>query len=184
VIDKNDIDSIIVQVPENWWITAESCKYMLACFVHKSNPDLNIDPKAAPAGATRESGRKVKKAALEEVRAVAKAARPVEKKGVEKLGDVDHQIKKARVDGMRSQVAKNQIDAIVQQIKVMRENEEILVGVHGKKEYDRMTIAALVIKMPGVEQVVSRKQPPLVDLMQTPTSTFRLLSLSNGAYFP
>ena len=141
---------------------------MLACFVHKSNPDLNIDPKAAPAGATRESGRKVKKAALEEVRAVAKAARPLGK-GVEKLGDVDHQIKKARVDGMRSQVAKNQIDAIVQQIKVMRENEEILVGVHGKNEYDRM-IAALVIKMPGVEQVVSRKQPPLVDLMQTPTS--------------
>ena len=31
-------------------------------------------------------------------------------------------------------------------------------------------IAALVIKMPGVKQVVSRKQPPLVDLMQTPTS--------------
>jgi hypothetical protein len=48
---------------------------------------------------------------------------------------------------MRSQVAKNQIDAIVQKIKVMRENEEILVGVHGKKEYDRM-IAALVIKCP------------------------------------
>ena len=70
---------------------------------------------------------------------------------------------------MRSQVAKNQIDAIVQQIKVMRENEEILVGVHGKKEDDRM-IAALVIKMPGVEQVVSCKQPPLVDLMHTPSS--------------
>ena len=31
-------------------------------------------------------------------------------------------------------------------------------------------IAALVIKMPGVEQVVLRKQTPLVDLMQTPTS--------------
>ena len=149
---------------------AESCKYMLVCFVHKSNPVLNIVPKAAPAGVTRESGRKVKKAGLEEVRAVAKAKRPVVvEKGVEKYGDVYHQIKKARVDGMRSQVAKNQIDAIVQQIKVMRENEEILVGVHGKKEYDRM-IAALVIKMPGVEQVVSRKKPPLVDLMQTPTS--------------
>ncbi len=94
----------------------------------------------------RESGCKVKKAALEEVRAVAKAAHPVEK-GVEKLGNVDHQIKKARVDGMCSQVAKNQINAIVQQIKVMRENEEILVGVHGKNEYDRM-IAALVIKSP------------------------------------
>ena len=33
-----------------------------------------------------------------------------------------------------------------------------------------MMIPALVIKMPRVEQVVSRKQPPLVDLMQTPTS--------------
>ena len=55
---------------------------------------------------------------------------------------------------MRSQVTKNQIDTIVQQIKVMRENEEILVGVHGMEEYDGM-IAALVIKMPGVEQVVS-----------------------------
>ncbi len=168
-IDYDDIDSVIAQVPENWWITAESCKYMLACFVHKCNPDLNIDPKAAPAGATRESGRKVKKAELGEVRAVAKADRPVGK-GVEKLGVVDHQIKKARVDGMHSQVTKNQIDAIVQQITVMQENEEILVGVHGKKEYDRM-IAALVIKMPGVEQVVSRKQPPpLVDLMHTPSS--------------
>ena len=106
-IDYNDIDSVIAQVRENWWITAESCKYMIACFVHKSNPDLNIDPKAAPTGATIESGCKVKKTTLEE----AKAARPVGK-GVEKYGDFDHQIKKARVDGMRLQVAKDQIDAI------------------------------------------------------------------------
>ena len=70
---------------------------------------------------------------------------------------------------VHSQVTKNQIDAIVQQIKVIRENEEILAGVHGKEEYNGM-IAALVIKMPGVEQVISRKKPPLVDLMQTPTS--------------
>ena len=46
---------------------------------------------------------------------------------------------------------------------------EILVGIHGKEEYDGM-IAALVLKMPGVEQVVSHKKAPLVDLMQTPTS--------------
>ena len=56
---------------------------MLVCFVHKSNPDLNIDPKAAPAGETRESECKVKKVALEEVRAVPKADRRVGK-GVEK----------------------------------------------------------------------------------------------------
>ena len=102
-IDYNDIDSIIARIPENWWIsTAESCKYMLACFVHKHIPDLNIDPKAAPVGTTRELWCKMKKAALEEVRAVAKADRPVGK-GVEKYGDVNQQIKMARVDGMRSQ---------------------------------------------------------------------------------
>ena len=100
---------------------------------------------------------------------VAKADWPMGK-GVEKYGDVDHQIKKARVDGMRSQVTKKKIDAIVQQIKVMRENKEILVGVHGKEGYNGM-IAALVFKMPGVEQVVSLKKAPLVDLMQTPTSS-------------
>ncbi len=55
---------------------------------------------------------------------------------MEKYGDVNHQINKARVDGMGLQVTKNQIDAIVQQIKVMRENEEILVRVHGKEEYN------------------------------------------------
>ena len=87
-INYNDIDSIIAQVPENWWITTESCNYMLACFVHKSNPDpdLSIDPKAAPAGAMRELGRNVKKAALEEVCAVTKADRLVGK-GVKKNGD-------------------------------------------------------------------------------------------------
>jgi hypothetical protein len=51
----------------------------------------------------------------------------------------------------------------------MLENKEILVGVHWKEEYNGM-IAALVLKMPGVEQVVSHKKAPLVDLMQTPTS--------------
>jgi len=85
---------------------------MIVCFVHKSNPDLNIDPKAAPTGATIESGYKVKMTTLEEVCAVAKAARPVGKGAVEKYRDFDHQIKKARVDGMHLQVAKNQIDAI------------------------------------------------------------------------
>ena len=72
---------------------------------------------------------------------------------------------------MRSQVTKNQIDAIVQQIKVMRENKEILIRAHGKEEYNSM-MAALVLNMPGVEQVVSHKKTPpeMVDLIQTPTS--------------
>jgi hypothetical protein len=37
------------------------------------------------------------------------------------------------VDDMHSQVTKNQIDAIVQQIKVMWENEEILSWYMGRR---------------------------------------------------
>ena len=58
---------------------------------------------------------------------------------------------------------------VLYQIKVMRENEGILVGMHGKEEYDGL-IVVLVLQIPRVEQVVSQKKTPLVDLMQTPTS--------------
>ena len=56
----------------------------------------------------------------------------------------------------------------MQQIKVLRENEEILVGVHEKEEYNSM-IVALVETIKGVEQVVSWKKDPaeMVDLMCT-----------------
>ena len=37
-------------------------------------------------------------------------------------------LEKARVDGMCSQVTKNQIDAVVQQIKVMQENRKFLLS--------------------------------------------------------
>jgi hypothetical protein len=79
-IDYNDINSVIARVPETLWITAESCKYMLACFVHKSNPEISTQKLHRwGVGAMRESGHKVKNAALEEVCVVLKAARPVGK---------------------------------------------------------------------------------------------------------
>ena len=108
---------------------------MIVCFMDKSNHDLIINPTAAPTGATRELWHKVKKAALEEVRAVAKADWLVGK-GAEKYGDVDHQIKKARVDGMHLQVTKNQIDAIVQQIRVMQGNSCRDTWEEGVQQYD------------------------------------------------
>ena len=47
---------------------------------------------------------------------------------MEKYGDVDHQSKKAKVDGMRSVIDKNRVDAIMLQISVMRGLEEVYVG--------------------------------------------------------
>ena len=141
-LDYNDIDSVIAQVPETLWITAESCKSMHACFVHKSYPDLNINPKAAPVG----GGGNVRIGAQGQECSIGGSLCGLEgcsaggKGCVEKYEDVNHQIKKARVHGMCTQVTKNQIDAIVQQIKVMQENKETLIRVHGKEEYGSMIV--------------------------------------------
>ncbi len=43
---------------------------------------------------------------------------------MEKYGDVDHQMKKVKVAGMQSVAKKNQVDAIVSQINVMRVCED------------------------------------------------------------
>ena len=85
----------------------------------------------------------------------AKAQRPigvVQTDGtvaVEKYGDVDHQSKKAKVDGMRSVIDKNRIDPIMSQISVMRGLEEIYVGRMGRDEYERRLVN-LANQMPGM----------------------------------
>ena len=68
---------------------------------------------------------------------------------VEKYGDVDHQSKKAKVDGMRSVIDKNRVDAIMSQISVMRSLEEIYVGRMGRDEYERRLVG-LANQMPGL----------------------------------
>ncbi len=62
---------------------------------------------------------------------------PDEMVAVEKYGDVDHQSKKAKVDGMRSVIDKNRVDAIMLQISVMRGLEEIYIGRMGRDECER-----------------------------------------------
>ena len=81
---------------------------------------------------------------MAEVRRAAKADRPVEK-----YGDVDHQMKKVRIDGMRSQVDKNIVDSIVSQIGVMRDNADIYKAMFGEEKY-RKKIAQLMNKLPGL----------------------------------
>ena len=75
---------------------------------------------------------------------------------MEKYGDVDHESKKAKVDGMRSVIDKNKVDAIMSQISVMRGLEEIYVNRMGREEYERRLVN-LANQMPGMmEQTPSQ----------------------------
>jgi len=99
-------------------------------------------------------GKKTKE--TEKERSAAKAQRPPIKVAQpdgtvveERYGDVDHQAKKAKVDGMRSVIDKNRVDAIMLQISVMRGLEEIYIGRMGREDYERWLVN-LVNQMPGM----------------------------------
>jgi hypothetical protein len=53
---------------------------------------------------------------------------------LETHGDVDNQIKKARIEGMKSIVNKIDIEVMIAQVQIMRANEEILIGSLSKKQ--------------------------------------------------
>jgi hypothetical protein len=75
---------------------------------------------------------------------------------VEKYGDVDHKSKKAKVDGMRSVIDKNRVDAIMLQISVMCGLEEIYIGRMGRDEYEHQLVN-LGNQMPGMMEQTTRR---------------------------
>jgi hypothetical protein len=128
-VDYDDNISVMANIPEGWWLNHEVCKYILSCLVHKDNKDITTKPTQQPPGHLRVEARGRKEKALESKRAVTKANRPVEK-----YGNVDHQIKKIRVEGLQSVVLKNgadaiktRVDAIRSQIELMQQMESIYV---------------------------------------------------------
>ena len=94
-------------------------------------------------------------------RSAAKAQKPigvVQPDGmvvVEKYGDVDHQSKKAKVDGICSVIDKNRVDVIMSQISVMCSLEEIYVGRMGRDEYEHWLVN-LANQMPGMMEQTSQ----------------------------
>ena len=164
-MDYDDIQSVMAHVPNQWWLEHELCKYILTILVHKDNKDLSSSPTRLPAGDTRANAREKKEMELAEVRRAAKAERPVEK-----YGDVDHQMKKVRINGMCSQVEKNIVESIVSQINVMRDNADIYKAMFGEEKY-REKIAQLMNKLPGLGEVNVREKEtvgvPEVDLTLT-----------------
>ena len=144
----NDI-SVWANIPKGWWLNHDFCKYILSCLVHKDNNDISTKPTEQPPGHSRIEVRGRKEMALEVESAVAKADRPVEK-----FGDVDHQLKKIRVEGMQSQVLKNRVDAIKTnvdairiKIELMQKMESVYVRKMGQSKYDDM-IVSLINQLP------------------------------------
>jgi len=140
------------------------CKYFLSCLVHKDNKDILAKPTQQPPGHSRIEARGRKEKALEVERAVAKADHPVEK-----YGDMDHQLKNIRVEGMQSQVLKNRadviktnVDAIMTQIELMQQMESVYVWKMGQSKYDDM-IFSLINQLPSMKSSI--------DFSETATSS-------------
>jgi hypothetical protein len=128
---------------------SETCKFMLACLVHKDNKDISSKPMKLAPGRSRKNARQEKESAVAEQRAKAKAERPVPSKTHERYGDVDHAIKKASVAGMQSHAEKIAVDTIISHVNVLRENAEFYKEFHGEERYKSM-IVYLLNQLPGV----------------------------------
>ena len=88
---------------------------MLCCFVHKNCKDLSTQPTELPAGHTRKEARANSRAVLVNEREASRAERIV---GGERYGDVEHQLKKARVVGMQAQAEKISIETIQTKLRL------------------------------------------------------------------
>jgi len=148
-VDYRNPDSVWEAIPEGWWLTSETCKFMLACLVHKDNKDISSRPTKLPPGRSRSAARKEKEHAILEEQVKAKTDRPVPAQ--ETYGDVDLAIKRAKVQGMKSYASKTATDMIVTQVNLMRENAEIFKSIHGESEYNSM-IVNLLCQLPGVNR--------------------------------
>jgi hypothetical protein len=95
---------------------------MLCCFVHKDCKDLSTRPTELPSGHTHKEARVNSRAVLAKEREESMAKQIV---GGERYGDVEHQLKNARVVGMQDQAEKLAIETIQTKLKLLRENADV-----------------------------------------------------------
>jgi hypothetical protein len=164
-VDFDDDISVWANIPEGWWLNHDVCTYILSCLVHKDNKDISTKPTEQPPGHSRIEARGRKEKALEVERAVSKADCPVEK-----YGDMDHQLKKIRVEGMQSQVLKNRgdaikmhVDAIRTQIELMQQMERVYVRKMGQSKYDDMMLPSIKSSIDFSETATSSANPESTD---------------------
>jgi hypothetical protein len=143
-VDYNDLFLVQAQISDLWWLMHNSCKYLLCCLFMKDCKDISTRPCKQPAGKSQVAVREAK--AIGDKRALAKRER-----AVEKHGDIDHQMKKARVVGMQAHVEKILVDTIQTQNKKLRENADVYKSVHGEQGYNELLVS-LINKITGSNQ--------------------------------
>jgi hypothetical protein len=114
-----------------------------------------------PPGRTRVEAREESRRTVEGERADARRSQ----REMNQFGDVDHQLKKARVVGMQAQAEKIAIDTIQTKIQLLRENADVYRSIHGEQRYNEM-IVALINKMTrtGGEENATYETRPDSDL--------------------
>ena len=157
-VDYNHTELILEKVPENWWLSHATCNFMLCCFVHKDNKDIFTHVTALPAGRTVAEMRLEKAEEISEACAVAKTTRPVTH------GDVEYKMKKKRIEGMNSQIDKNNIANIFEQIKMMKDQEEMLVMAYGRDTYKSIVLGL----MNGLPDMRAKVKHPFVRVSGCP----------------
>ncbi len=78
------------RIPPTWWLEYNSCKYMLACLVHKDNKDISTRATELPAGHTRAVTRVIKMNELAKERENARVKCRIKR---EQFDIVEHEIK-------------------------------------------------------------------------------------------
>jgi hypothetical protein len=164
-LNYNDPVAIDAEVPLGWWLRDDSCKYILSVFVHKDNKDISTRPTKLPPGPTRASVREMARTSLLKERFEAREQqRAVSLQsdgsvGMDRYGEVEFEAKKAKVDGMRSVIDKNRVDALMTQISVMRSLKEFYINRLGRDEYERQ-IVNLANQMPGMTAIETPGRGP------------------------
>ena len=98
-------------------------------------------PLDLPPGRTRVEAREESHMTLAGEREEARSKRPPDP-----FSEVEHQLKQARVVGMKAQAAQIAIQSIQFKIQTLRENKDVFIEMNGQQAYNEM-LAGLVSRM-------------------------------------
>ena len=123
-----------------------------------------MQPISLPPGCTQVEAREESRRTVEGERSDARS-----QLAMNQFGDVDHQLKKARVVGMQAQAEKIAIDTIQTKIQLLHENSDVYRSIHGEQQYNKM-IVVLINKMTrtGGEENATYETWPNSDVYTTP----------------
>ncbi len=126
-------------------------------------------PLDLPPGRTRVEAREDSRRTLEGEREQARSKRPPDP-----FSEVEHQLKKARVVGMKAQAAQIAIHSIQAKIQTLRDNADVFIEMNGQQAYNKM-LAGLVTRMTQMGEEDVREMDTPVHETNTPVSALEQL---------